>query len=70
MDPILGHSRLFKTIKGTIQRPKRLDNMKFGHLSCFHYFLAKKKMKKTNKKTKKKMIMVKKKKKKTKIKRK
>ena len=70
MDPILGHSRLFKTIKGTIQRPKRLDNMKFGHLSCFHYFLAKKKMKKTNKKTKKKMTMLKKKKKKTKIKRK
>ena len=67
MDPILGHSRLFKTIKGTIQRPNRLDNMKFGHLSCFHY-LAKKKMKKTNKKTKKKMMMVKKKK--TKIKRK
>ena len=64
MDPILGHSRLFKTIKGTIQRPNRLDN-----LSCFHYFLAKKKMKKTNKKTKKKMTMLKKKKK-TKIKRK
>ena len=42
--------------------------MKFGHLSCFHHFLAKNKMKKTNKKTKKKMTMVKKKK--TKIKRK
>ena len=64
--------KVFRCLKKPLEafknNAKMPSNMKFGHLSCFHYFLAKKKMKKTNKKTKKKMMMVKKKK--TKIKRK